>query len=214
MRVRWSLALLAVTLLGGCTIVGSDKPLFTATDSVGAPVLRPGLWAMPNDDCDYDEASPAKGWPECANATVVTADRLSGGERGPSGKTKGALAYRIATGDPPGLQVAAPEDEKDGPKFIYAGLRPLDFDKQGRATKLRVWLALCAKPPTFEDGKAPDLPRPDKLPEGLEARPKGSCVALNAQAARAAIKRSEEWLTGGKSEDMFLTAHWVREGED
>jgi len=169
---------------------------------------------MPNDDCDFDEASPAKGWPECANATAVTADRLSGGEGGPSGKTKGGLAYRIAAGDPSGLQVATPEDGKDGPKFIYAGLRPLEFDKQGRATKLRVWLALCAKPPNFEDGKAPDLPQPDRLPEGLEARPKGMCVALNAEAARAAIKRSEDWLTGGKSEDGFLTAHWVREGGD
>jgi hypothetical protein len=209
--VHRSFGLLAAALLGGCTIVGSDKPLFTAADSIGAPVLRPGLWAMPNDDCDFDETSPAKGWPDCANATTVTADRLSGGERGPSGKAKGALAYRIATGDPPGLQVAAPEDEKDGPKFIYAGLRPLDFDGQGRVTRLKVWLALCAKPPTMENGS--DLPQPDKLPEGLEARPKGSCVALNAAAARAAIKRSEEWLTGGESEDAFPTARWVRDEE-
>jgi hypothetical protein len=214
MSARWLLIGLVSALLGGCSIVGSDEPLFTAADSVGAPVLRPGLWAMPNENCDYKEASPADGWPRCANATVVTADRIAGGERGPSGETKGSLAYRIAAGDPPILQVAAPEDEKDGPRFIYAGMRSTKTDKKGRTTEARIWLGLCNKPPKLEDGKMPEAPSAnDPLPEGLEARPGGACIAKSAEAARTAVTRSEAWLTSGGESDAFLIARWVREGE-
>jgi hypothetical protein len=212
MRLCGAGLLLVAAALGGCSMVTSDNPLFVAADSVGAPVLRPGLWAMPNSDCAYDEASPAAGWPKCANATVVTADRLAGGERGPSGETKGSLAYRIAAGDPPSLQIAAPEDEPDGPRFIYAGLRPTAFDPKGRATAARVWLALCTKPPKMDGPKVPD-PSSAPLPEGLEPRSGGACAARTAAAARAAVKRSEGWLASGGADDFFLAAHWVREGE-
>jgi hypothetical protein len=143
----------------------------------------------------------------------VTEDRLAGGERGPSGEIKGSLAYRIAAGEPPVLQVSAPEDEKDGPRFIYAGIKPTKTDRKGRATEARIWLGLCAKPPKFEDGKAPEA-SDEALPEGLEARPGGACIAKTAAAARAAVKRSEEWLTGGGPADMFLIARWVRDGKD
>jgi hypothetical protein len=216
MLVRVFVLLLAASVLGGCSMVTSDQPLFTEADQKGAPVLRPGLWALPNSDCQYDEKSPAKGWPKCANATVVTADRLAGGERGPSGETKGSLAYRLAAGDPPSLQIAAPEDEPDGPKFIYAGLRATAFDNQGRATAARVWLALCSKPPKFEDAKLPDLsPKtPQNLPKGLEPRAGGVCTAKTAEAAMAAVKRSEGWLVSGGAEDFYLSAHWVRDGDD
>jgi hypothetical protein len=213
MGARWALIGLVSALLGGCSIVGSDAPLFTAADSAGAPVLRPGLWAMPNENCDYKEASPASGWPRCANATVVTPERLAGGERGPSGETKGSLAYRIAAGDPPVLQVSAPEDEKEGPRFIYAGMRSTKSDKKGRITEARIWLALCTKPPRFDGPKVPD-PATEKLPEGLEARPGGACIAKTAEAVRAAVARSEAWLTSGGESDAFLIARWVRDGKE
>jgi hypothetical protein len=162
---------------------------------------------MPNADCDYKEAGAAADWPKCANTTLVTADRLSGGARYP----KESIPYRLAAGDPPVIQLEAPADEPEGPQFIYAGLRPTTFDAQRRVTAARIWLALCSKPPGAESGKLAATAA--ALPPDLEARAGGACVAKTAAAVRAAVKRSEGWIASGGDDDFSLSAHWVRDGE-
>lgn len=205
------LALVAGLALSGCSMVTSDRPLFGAADSTGAPVLRPGVWAMPGEaNCTFDPKAPSATWPKCANPTVVSATTFSNG--GAPGEGPQTLAYLLAGGDPPVLQVAAPVGEKDGPAIIYAGLRPTAFDDRKQVTALKVWLALCSKPVTSGgDGVA----RPTNLLPGLTLRPGGGqeCVAKEKGPVRNAVKQSEIWLASGGKNDFSLDARWVRDGE-
>lgn len=212
MLARLVLAGFFALTLGGCAVVTSDRPLFAEADQAGAPVLRPGLWAMPDADCAYDEKTPAASWPKCANATAVTAASLAGGERDASGAPKQALAYVLAAGDPLVIQLAAPPEEAEGPRFIYAGLRPTAFDDDRRVIAARVWLALCAKPPSLQDKTL--KPPPRIQPPGLTKRPgEASCVATARGPVRTAVAMSEEWLASGGPDDFSLPARWVREGD-
>jgi hypothetical protein len=212
MRTREFAAVFFALALGGCAMVTSDEPLFGEADRAGAPVLKPGLWAMPNGGCEYDEKAAAGAWPKCANATAVTAKTISGGERDEKGNTKQALAYVLAKGDPPVVQVAAPPEEVDGPRFIYAGLRPTAFDHERRVTAARIWLALCSKPLSPSDRAL--KPPPATLPPGLIKRPGDpSCFARSAEPVRKAVARSEGWIASGGDDDFSLQAHWVREGD-
>jgi hypothetical protein len=213
MRASAIAAVVFSLALGGCAIVTSDEPLFGEADAAGAPVLKPGLWAMPDGGCQYDEKAAARTWPRCANATVVTARTVSGGERGETGVARQVLAYVLAEGEPPVVQPRAPPDEKDGPKFIYAGLRPSAFDAERRVTAARVWLALCSRPPSPSDKSL--RPPPTVLPPGLVKRPSDpSCVARSADPVRKAVARSEGWVASGGPDDFSLQAHWVRDGPD
>lgn len=212
MLSRVALAVFFALTLGGCAMVTSDKALFTEADKAGAPVLRAGLWAMPDANCAYDEKAPALTWPKCANFTVVTDKTLSGGERSDGAAGPQVLGYLLAKGDPPVIQVAAPAEEKSGPRFVYAGLRPTAFDEAKRVTAARIWLALCSKPPSAKDKtlKAP----PATLPPGLTKRPgDASCIAATADPVRKAVVRSEGWIASGGPDDFSLPAHWVREGD-
>lgn len=47
--MRKLLVLLAALSLTACNAVISEMPLFSARDARGAPVLKPGLWAMIED---------------------------------------------------------------------------------------------------------------------------------------------------------------------
>jgi hypothetical protein len=212
MLARPAVAIFLTLMLGGCAVVTSDRPLFSAAERAGAPVLKPGLWAMPNADCRYDEQAQAATWPECANPSVVTAATIAGGERDASGRTSQVLAYVLARGDPPVVQVAAPPSEPKGPKFVYAGLRPTAFDGDRRVTAARIWLALCARPPRAKDATL--TPPPETLPPGLVKRPGDpSCVAAAADPVRKAVVRSEGWIAAGGADDLSLSAHWVRDGD-
>ena len=78
MGSRAAALLCACIFLGGCNIVVSKVPVFTASDSVGAPALKPGLWLAEKDDCKLDEAAPVASWPECADPLVVTPTEIHG----------------------------------------------------------------------------------------------------------------------------------------
>lgn len=208
------IATLGALALGGCAVVTSDAPLFTAADAVGGAVLRPGVWAMPSEaDCAFDQKAPRKDWPKCANATIVRPATFSNGANdGPDGKDQ-TLNYLLTGGEPPVLQIMRPDSEKDGPPVIYAGLRVTTFDDQHRATALRIWLALCAKPATSGGNLSPG---PTTLLPGLTLRPGGGqeCYAKAKGPVRNAVKQSEIWIAGGGDKDLTLQAHWVRDGEE
>ena len=206
---RFPLMVLLALNLGACAVVGSDQPLFDAADARGHDVLRPGLWAMSDEDCTFDPAAKAKDWNDCANATLVGSATL----REPPGKGDDekaqTLRYVLAGGEPRVVQIQAPEGESD-PNYAYAGLRALRADEDGRIVEARVWLAMCEPPPDPKKLLEHDEKRPP-LPAGLVRADKGpGCMATKASAARAAVERSEAWA---KARDMVLTARWIRDAD-
>ena len=61
-------ACLLILLLGGCGMAVSEKPMFTAADTAGAPILADGVWLMKDDPaCRVDVALPVSRWPACAS---------------------------------------------------------------------------------------------------------------------------------------------------
>ena len=204
--------LCAALSLSACAVVSSERPLFSAADAPGAPVLKAGLWAMPVGDCKFSLRGSALKWPECANGAYVSPSALVGGKRDASGAFSEALNYRLAAGDPAILQIEAPADREPGdPKVIYLGVRPLAADGDGRVTKARVWLALCAKPPLMDGGS---LGKPAKLMPGLTAiKGREECLARTTTAVRNAARQSEAWAFSGEGEDFGLVARWIRDGD-
>ena len=202
----------AALSLSACAVVSSDRPLFSPLDAAGAPILKPGLWAMPVGDCRFSMRGPALKWPDCANGAYVGPSTLVGGKRDAAGAFSNALDYRLAAGDPAVLQIEAPADRDPGdPKVIYLGVRPLASDGDGRVTKARVWLALCAKPPAMDAG---DRSKPTKLPVGLSAiKGPEECQARTQAAVRNAARQSEAWAFGGDGDDFGLVARWIRDGD-
>jgi hypothetical protein len=207
-------AAMACLGLQACAVVGAERPLFTAADAAGAPALRPGLWAMPEADCQgFDPARPADTWPECANMIIVRPGTVGGDEHEKDGSIKKReLAYVLAAGDPRILQLAAPDDRKpDEPAYLFVGVHPGKTDAQGRLIEGRIWLVLCEPPPPtnriFEKRTPHPLPglRPMKDGEG--------CLADAQGPVRAAAVGSESWLKKADVEDAIITAHWVRDGE-
>ena len=202
----------AALSLSACAVASSDQPLFSPLDAAGAPVLKPGLWVMPVGDCKFSMRGSALKWPDCANGAYVGPLTLVGGKRDASGAFSEAVNYRLAMGDPAILQIEAPADREPGdPKVIYLGVRPLAADGDGRVTKTRVWLALCARPPQLDVGT---LSRPAKLPPGLIAiKGREECLARTQTAVRNAARQSEAWAFGGGGEDFGLVARWIRDGD-
>ncbi|MDB5431059.1 MAG: hypothetical protein JWP35_2175 [Caulobacter sp.] len=209
------LAIVAAGLaLQACTIVGSDKPLFSAADTVGAPALRPGLWAMPESDCKgFDPARPASQWPECANKIIVRPGTVGGDEKQDDGSIKKReLSYVLAGGNPRILQLAAPADRKaDDPAFLYVGVRPLKTDNKGRLIESQIWLVLCEEPPDedhpFAEHKSHPLPGMKVMPDDR------GCLAEAQGPVREAAKASEGWLKKAGIDDAIITVRWVRDGE-
>ena len=230
-------ALMVALGLSGCSMVTSDQPLFQQADTKDAPVLRPGVWAMPDKaECVFDAKAAAATWPKCANATVVAGDTFiqiastavekqdSGGEGeaaaapAETGKSEGAtkanqtMRFVLAGGQPPVLQLQRPSGETKGPPFVYAGVRVTASDDQKRVTGLKVWLALCSKPEALKGD--PNVKPAPPLP-GLIMR-KGNpteCVATAKDPVRNSVIKSEAWLSGGDPKDMIMQAHWVRDGD-
>lgn len=208
--LRAILVSLMALAASACAVVGSEQPLFAASDARGQAPLRTGLWAMPDEDCVFDPAAKAKDWNTCANATLVgpaTFSELPGKGDDEDAQT---LRYVLAGGEPRVVQVQAPAGEAD-PNYAYAGLRPLRADDAGRIVEARVWLAMCEPPPDPKRVLEEDEKRPT-LPDGL-VRNGGKdpgCTAKRAAAARAAVERSEAWATG---RDLALTARWIRDAD-
>ena len=214
----------AALLLGGCNIVVSKVPMFTAADSAGAPALRPGLWLGEKDDCRFDEASPIAKWPECADPVVITATEVH--DVGPKGQKP--TPYIVAGGDPLVLQSqidvdvsagvdvsasgsatasgAASAEVKGPPPYAFLGAHPLALDPQGRVIRMEQWPVMCGPPPRApKPGTPPDKaryvtrrPLPGLTIEGQVCTPADKAAVINAarqSRAYGSVQRS----------------HWVRD---
>lgn len=212
--MRQLIAIVVLALgLQACAMVGSDKALFSSADTRGAPVLRPGLWAMPDADCkDFDPAKPVSEWPACANLIKVDAAVISGAQKQDDGSMKTmTLAYILAAGEPRVLQLTAPADKKpDDPNFLYVGVRPTKVDGQGRVVEIQAWLALCEPP----DSKALTAPhRIHPLPGLTPTKDGKGCLADKPGPVRDAVKASEGWLKADGNGDVIISIRWVKDGD-
>lgn len=199
--MRIVLVIACALALGGCNFVFSKQPLFTEADTRGAPQLRPGLWAKPDEGCPFDSAKPLKDWPGCAGAMLVRPDRLENPEGG--GKP---VPYLIAAGDPPVLQVPFDDDPKRS-GYVYGGIRLTKRDSAGRGTELVSWIAQCGPPPPApKPGEKRTYVTQQPLPGLVVDEAAGMCIASDADAVRRAVKASEAWM------DKAPPAVWIRDG--
>jgi hypothetical protein len=223
----WSLralALLAATLaLGGCNLVVSERPVFTAADAVGAPSLRAGVWSASQPDCDFKASDPVADWPKCAGGGVITptaimasVDPNSPGspDQPPAtiAKPQMTIPYVLAAGDPRVMKINVmlpPGAGSLSALFYFAALKPVARDADGRIVQAELWPIQCGPPPPPKAASAgadadqsgvTDHPLP-----GLKAAD-GMCTPTDKAAVQNAAKASRAWAgqTG--------TLRWVRDG--
>ncbi len=231
-------SLLALAL-GACSVVATERPMFTAADAKGAPALKAGLWALPERGCRFKpRADPAK-WPDCVQALAIQDGQIRdlkpdaeaprkhqarvGGEK--------PMGFLLAAGEPPILQVQS--SGEGAPTYFYFGLRPLASDVDGAITRARGWIALCkdpnAPPPAPVQALAParaapkghrpakgaetEPPPPNGLLPGLVAVPGAGCTATTAASIAMAVAANEAWAFTGDKDETGWTAVWVRDLE-
>ena len=220
--LRTLAALAAVLLLGGCNLVVSETPVFTAADAAGAPPLKPGIWAAPQPNCDFKPADPLAQWPKCAGGAAITPtailaavdpSSLMAPDQPPPASAKPPLKvpYVLAAGDPRVMQIhfVLPIDPAIKAAFFYfIALRPIAHDADGRIIDAEVWLVQCGPPPppsgkgaAADQGAITDHPLPGMTVTKGECNPTGKAAVLNA------AQPSHAWAG-----DQVGTLHWVRDG--
>ena len=228
MAERWILkaaALVAAALaLGGCNLVVSPTPVFSAADAGGAPPLRPGVWAAPQPNCDFKPADPLAAWPQCAGGAVITdtafvaavdPSSLGTSSQPPApaaAKPQMNVPYILAAGDPRVLQIdmELPLDPAAKTRFFYfVALRPTARDADGRIVAAEMWPIQCGPPPPpkpasssgeVDQGNVTDHPLP-----GMKVD-KGMCTPADKAAVLNAAVASRAWA------DQTGALHWVRDG--
>lgn len=189
MRKSLTVLALAALLLGGCSMVTSPEPMFTAADAVGAPALRDGLWG--GEDCRPSEVRKAVGrWKACDWVLKRGDEWLSLDETGWA-----ATPFLVAAGAPLVAQL------RDKPQaYLYYGLEPLARDADGRVTRARIWPVLCAdkaleaRGETFAD---------------LTLGEDGNCTPAGPEAVRAAARSSRG--AGAEGGDGDQVVGWLRD---
>lgn len=188
---RALLLLTALAGLGGCNLVYSETPLFSAVDARGAPQFRPGVWAQRAPGCDFDPARPIAEWPECADGTILTATHIT-----EPGKEKDATEYVLAGGDPQVMQLKVELEPGKPVIYFYAGVRVDRTDAQGRIVEAASWIAQCGPPPpkSVEADPSDDLETAaDAVDYGAEEGPEAremteeEIAAVEAEIAEAEI---------------------------
>ena len=184
----------AVLLLGGCNMVHTDHPLFTAADAVGAPTFRPGVWAAPDPHCDFDPNQPVKAWPQCAHG-----DSMLEAEKG--------VSMMLVPGAPMIIQFASnkPEAGSTAPQdYFYVAIDPLRRDAAGRIVAMNSWAVACGPP---RRGAHSNGPRGTLHPwPGMTMDPDGN----NCTAASAAVVRTAAVLSRPRGAPNGV--YWVRDG--
>ncbi|MGI9170227.1 MAG: hypothetical protein ACR2FH_08645, partial [Caulobacteraceae bacterium] len=202
---------LVLTLLGGCNVVVTRTPLFSAADEAGAPALRPGVWRAAVDPaCAVDEATPLGDWPPCAGGVAL---RPGEGAYHNRDTAKGVLTHEpfVFAGGEPRIgqaRVVLSGDiklEGDATPYIYAGARATKLDDRGRIVAVLLWPVQCGPPRIgATDGDTTTL---HPLP-GIQMKANDPvCAAPSAAVLRAAARASEAWA------EKPLNAHWVRDGD-
>jgi hypothetical protein len=161
------LILALLPLLAACSMVGSEQPLFKASERAAWP-LKPGVWALLDEErkCKKPADTRYARWPECAIPVLVRADKVFI-PKGAAIDEDASLPYLLAGGDPMILQFTGPEDRApDEPPYAYLAVRATKAD----GTEARVAF--------------PECPRQDAPPTpGLKLTSKG-CLASTASIVR------------------------------
>ena len=199
----------AALSLGGCNLVMSKTPVFTAADAAGAPVLKPGIWVAPDKDCDFDPTDDPIMWPDCEHAAGVGTDAVfdpaNPNDRRP---------YVLASGDPRVLQFYVdlatlhPSSEHVGPQltYIFFGVKPRARNSAGQITSAEVWFIQCGPPPPKNaDGTVnSDQTVTAKPLPGMTMNDKG-CTPADKAAVHGAAGPSRAWDADHK------VYHWFRD---
>jgi hypothetical protein len=219
--MRSILIVLGLALLGACNMVTTKTPLFAPSDAVGAPRLRPGLWAdSPDGDCKLVSSRPLAKWPSCAHGFAVTPDTAGSYDKDSHGKLTWSTApYLLAGGDPAVLQLRMTDADIVGPgasitavSYVYLAIRPTKTDSAGRVTAYDGWLVLCGPPPPSDarspDGKSARYGTLEPVPGMVMDDSGEDCTTTSSQALRTAAAASETW----HGPNAHMRAHWVRDG--
>lgn len=176
-------------VLGGCNIVVSEQPWFTAEQAAGAPRLRPGLWVnAASPDCEFDEGASFESLPECAGPAMVLTDGTYAGLPKPERRdrpgfvmtdprTWDQIRHVLVSGEPMIDQLVAEDafrnDDDDNPAvsvpkksgFIYLGVEPSSFDPEGRIVAMQLWLVQCGPIKRAKSPLAPGAKRSGEVRE-------------------------------------------------
>lgn len=183
----------------------SEKPMFTAADTAGAPQFENGVWLMlaenERDTCLVDTAQPASKWPQCADWVIHGDGRWfeRGGDSGSAIEpVPGSIL--VAGGDVAILQIAFDDEPKDGPSYSFAA-----FDNKPAATaklrSIKFWIVMCGTYRASADGaSAEQLVRYTGFDE--------KCRPASPQAIRDAAEASRPPAS------KMLELRWVRATPD
>lgn len=212
MRIAGSICL--GVLVASCNMVTSQTPLFSSADAQGQAQFRSGVWMDEAKGCVVDTAMPIGQWPDCADAWVVhPGEILAGRDAKAPASTWQSYKTVVTSGNPAVLQIEV-GDESDGPKgYVYAGLRTLKTDGEGRIIEYKAWPALCGPPPKADPTGEKSAVVSDQLIAGLVAdKDKQDCTASAQGPVRASVAQSEAWNdtddNGGRDH-----ARWIRDGD-
>jgi hypothetical protein len=138
----------AALTLTACDAVMSRQPLFTAEDSVGAPTLKPGVWAdLP---CTLEllrQHSHACGiyWEVTSTTVKMALDEEAIKQLQSQSKTsrppEKPFQYLLSAGDPPILQIDVPDLG-----YEYYGVSPVSHADDDSVVEADYWPVLCGPP--------------------------------------------------------------------
>lgn len=198
-------------VLSACNMVVSSEP-WLAT-SVDAPVMKPGLWAMLEDeDCEVDADLALEFWPDCAEATVISDDGSWYSQKEDSDEWE-MITPVLEYDDPVIGQIELPKEiaAKEGGEalFLYFALQPERYDSQGKISAMRYWLVQCG--PLSTSGRS-GFRSTDAPFDGLTVR-EDNCEAESIEALRNAAALSLDLPDGSKpARWISKTGAWFRGG--
>jgi hypothetical protein len=99
------------------------------------------------------------------------------------------------------------------PEYEYAGAQPTKFDNRGRVIELKLWQAMCGRPPPKEPKDDVGYKLADRLLPGLTGDSYHlDCIAAAQGPVRASVKASWTWAaqSGGGTPVVYL--QWFRDG--
>jgi hypothetical protein len=209
MRRALALALAAVAL-AGCDVVTSKTAVFGPADAAKAQP-KPGLWAVVNGDCAFDESRPVDAWPEkCVLPVAMRQTDLLMFER-EKGKPAhwNQASYLLAGGDPLIMQTFTSE----GAEFDFYTVSVDRLDGDGRIVAAHVRQITCGPAAKPDGSQSSDKPQPagsentrqTPLYPGLIATGRTGCTPKDADGLRMAAK-------AGAGDGSDMPAHWVRDG--
>src|SRR5665213_2095557 len=187
--MRISALICLVLALCACNMVTSQTPLFSSADAAGQAQFRSGVWMDETKGCVIDTSKPIGEWPDCADAWVVhPGEMLAGRDAKAPASTWQSYKTLLTSGNPAVLQVEV-GDESDGPKgYVYAGVRTLKTDAEGRIVEYKAWPALCGPPPKPDPTGEKSAVISDQLIAGLVAdKDKQDCIASAQGPVRVAV---------------------------